>query len=258
MISKNQLKYYSSLLQKKYRIRERKFIVEGKRLVEEALKCNFEGEALLIRNDYKSDFLSLISNIQKKSLQIYTLSSAEFQRISDTKTPQGIALVLRMKDYSPLEKIMDELVVGLENIADPGNLGTIFRNCDWFGIKTVILSPNCSEVHNPKVLRSSMGSFFHLKVIEDKKFYDNLFKYQNRGYQILCADLRGDNIFEMSKVNKSVVIFSNEAEGPSQELKLLASRFIKIPRIGKAESLNVASASAVILSDLTRKSLSIM
>ena len=153
--------------------------------------------------------------------------------------------------------IKDDLVVGLENISDPGNLGTIIRNCDWFGIKTVILSPNCPEVHSPKVLRSSMGSFFHLNIFEENKFYDSLFNYQKKGYQILCADLRGDNIYEMNKVSKTVIVFSSEAEGPSKELKTMSNKFIKIPRLGKAESLNVASASAVILSELTRNSLSI-
>jgi TrmH family RNA methyltransferase len=139
----------------------------------------------------------------------------------------------------------------LDNISDPGNLGTIIRNCDWFGIKNILLSENIVDYTNPKVIRSSMGSVFHVNIYEEVK-EESLLKLIENGFEILCADTEGENIFTYRSQKKKILILSSESHGPSKEFEKISDKKICIPKIGNAESLNVASASAVLLSILTK------
>jgi len=139
----------------------------------------------------------------------------------------------------------------LDNISDPGNLGTILRNCDWFGVKNIFLSENIVDYTNPKVIRSSMGSVFHLNLFEDVK--PNLLNdLKGKGFEILCADTNGENIFTYQSETKKLLVLSSESHGPSKDFEKISDKKISIPRIGNAESLNVASASAVLLSHFTK------
>ena len=252
MLTKNQLKYYSSLLQKKFRASENKFIVEGKKIVEEALTSGYLAEIILCTNLFKENNNSFFENKIIKGSRIEVVKNHEFEKLSDTKSPQGIAAVFHKKKRGKEPKLSGELVAALENISDPGNLGTIFRNCDWFGVKEIILSKECAEIYNPKVIRASMGSIFHFNIAEDNDFINSLKSLHSNNYDVVTADLDGENLYKFKKGKNIVVVFCNEANGPSKELLKISNRKITIPQKGKAESLNVASASAVILSELTR------
>ncbi len=142
-------------------------------------------------------------------------------------------------------------MVYLDNVSDPGNAGTILRNCDWFGIKDVLMSEGSVELYNPKVVRSSMGSIFHLNIYEDVS-PAHLQELKGKGYRLICSDLAGEDLFDFKPPEKCIVVFSNEAHGPGNEIRERADHIVSIRKKGKAESLNVASASAVILSQLTR------
>ena len=253
MISKNQLKYYSSLLSKKVRKTENKFIVEGEKIVLEGLNSSYKCEAIFITNKYleeKDDTIEIISNEKKK---ILTLSQKEFEKVSDTKTPQGIAAVFVKSEPNFYQSSFagENLLVMLDNISDPGNLGTIFRNCDWFGIRNILLSENIVDYTNPKVIRASMGSVFHLNIFEniDEEILNRLKKSD---YEILCADIEGENIFAYKSDKKKILVLSSESHGPSKEIEKVSDKKICIPKIGQAESLNVASASAILLAQLTK------
>lgn len=251
MLTQKELKYYSALLQKKYRQRERKFIVEGKRLVEEVLKSKYKCELVIISESFaqKDDLmLTKISNDIKTEI----ISDNNFQKLTDTKTPQGVAAVVSM--LSSLIKITKDeyLIVALEDISDPGNVGTIIRTCDWFGIRTVIVSPDSVDLFNPKVIRSTMGSLFHINVYESNDFYADLIKLKRLGKKILCSDMNGDNILTHKTKESAVLILSNEAHGPTETSLKLSDEIITIPRIGNAESLNVASAAAIMIAQLTK------
>jgi TrmH family RNA methyltransferase len=254
MITNNELKYYSSLNQKKFRNKENKFIVEGNKIVEEGLKSSFNCELVLVSHLYFEENEDYLRSIIKKNLRLEILKTREFSRLTDTVNPQGIAAVFDKpaQTEKALDNLNSKLVVCLENISDPGNLGTIIRNCDWFQIREVLLINNCTDIYNPKTIRAGMGSIFHLKIFEDITF-ENLLKLKKGGYKILCADLTGENIYDYQPPDKSIIIFSNEAEGPSQEMLSITGDKITIPKLGKAESLNVASASAVILALFTLK-----
>jgi RNA methyltransferase, TrmH family len=250
MISKNELKYFSSLLKKKYRQKENKFLAEGEKNVEEGLNSNFKCEKIFVTDFFyenEKDYLNKINN-HKEKLEV--INSHEFNKISDTVTPQGIVAVFQIPSKKiPYDKIDTNLLVCLNNISDPGNVGTIIRNCDWFGINEIILTKGCAEIFNTKTIRASMGAIFHLSIFDeiDLGFLEIIKK---KNYKILTADINGENIYNYNFPDKSIIVFSNESSGPSNELIKISDSIITIPKYGKAESLNVASASAVIMSEI--------
>lgn len=250
MISKNELKSISSLLQKKYRNELSKFIVEGPKLIREAIISNWNCELVIASFLFAEDNPDFISEMNKSAGRVEIVKQPDFEKITDTKNPQGVIGIFHKKNISNTGK--KDFIVALENISDPGNLGTILRNCDWFGFEEIILSESCAEIFNPKVIRSSAGSVFHLKISERKNFIESLSELKGSGYKILCSDLNGENIYVIQKPKKSILVLSNEANGPSNELLKISDTIITVPRKGKAESLNVASASAIILSELSR------
>lgn len=252
MLTKNQLKYYSSLLNKKHRQEEKKFLVEGSKLILEALDSGYKCEIILALKDFvyeNNDFTKLIG---EQKLNIKLIKTIEFEKLCDTKNPQDVIGIFHFKQQTITDIKNENLIVALENISDPGNTGTILRNCDWFGVKNVLLSPNCAEIYNPKVIRASAGSVFHLTIFEEENFYTKIEEQKKLGYKILCADLNGENLYSFTQSEKIILTLANEANGPTGRLKKLSDQSITIPRKGKAESLNVASASAVILSELTK------
>jgi TrmH family RNA methyltransferase len=248
MISQSELKYYSSLLVKKFRNKENKFIVEGSKIVEEGLLSNYICEVTFVTSAFLDSHPEIIE--QTKTKKLVQLKSSEFQKLSDTRTPQGIAAVFN-KNYpkKDINEVKEDFLVLIDNVSDPGNLGTILRTCDWFGINTVLISNQSVEYLNPKVIRSSMGSIFHLNIYEEFDL-NKLEVMKKRNYKIICSDLQGKNINDFQFQNKSIIVFSNESLGPSEIIKSLADELVTIPKKGKAESLNVSSAAAIILSKI--------
>lgn len=253
MISRKALQYYSSLLKKKYRKTENKFIVEGKKSVLEGLNSNYNCEIVFTTNKFIENNKAAEAIIEKKKVKIEILKQKEFQMFSDTETPEGIAAVfVKPKiQFSVDDFTKEKIIVMLDNISDPGNLGTIIRNCDWFGVKNILLRENTVEYTNPKVIRSTMGSVFHLNIFEEIKI-ESLLNLKEKGFEILCADMEGECIFKYKSDKKKILVLSNESHGVSKDIEAVSDREISIPRIGSAESLNVASASAVLLAELTK------
>jgi len=252
MLSQNELKYYSSLLHKKYRNETGKFIVEGKKLILEAINSRVDCEIIISTNTFYDSSTEYFSHPSVKLIRHETVKQLQFEKLSDTKTPQGVVGVFRIPPQKEISRNI-KTIIALENISDPGNLGTIIRNCDWFGFSQIIISGDCAEIYSPKVIRSSAGSVFHVNVKKEKIFYDELKVLQNENYQILCSDIEGEDVCKYKFSDKFVAVFCNEANGPSEELLSICDAKITIPKKGKAESLNVASASAVILSSLANR-----
>jgi TrmH family RNA methyltransferase len=253
MITRNELKYYSSLSQKKFRESELKFIVEGLKNVEEGLNSHYDCEIVLTTFEFAELHKNFLSDVKRKKIRIEILRSQDFIRISETKSPQGIAAAFRyakLKFYP--DKTESNVLVYLDNISDPGNMGTIIRTCDWFGINEILISKFSVDYLNPKAIRASMGSIFHLYIFEEvEPVLLNDLKLNN--YKIICSDLDGKNIYDYKFPDKIVLVFSNEATGPSEVVKSIADDIITIPKCGNAESLNVAIASGIILSKCVEK-----
>ncbi|MCX7874972.1 MAG: RNA methyltransferase [Melioribacteraceae bacterium] len=250
-MTKNELKYYSLLLQKKHRREENKFLVEGIKLITEALNSNYVCEKVFYTNAFFENNLDKINFLKSFDISIEQITRKDIERLSDVKSPQEIVGVFQIKNNLH-SKAISNFIVALENINDPGNFGTIIRNCDWFGVETIIASDDCAEIYSPKVIRASAGSVFHLNVIEENNFIDSLINYKNEGYKIYCSDINGKNLDKILFNDKKIISLSNEANGPSQTLLNLSDEIITIPKKGKAESLNVANASAIILYELTK------
>lgn len=250
MISKNKLKYYSALIRKKERDIHKKFISEGLKTVEEGLNSNYSCEVVLLTGEYESGYGEFP---KKYDVPVEYVNENDFAKLTDTVTPQGIAAVFNYPKERDVSKIKSRLVVCLENIADPGNVGTIIRNCDWFGVTDIVLSKNCADVFGSKTVRSSMGSIFHLNIYEGIELSNFLDDFRKKGYKVLCADTEGEDIFTFEQEENNIVILASEAHGPSIDVLRLSDHRVTIPRFGQGESLNVANASAVILSRLAVK-----
>ncbi|QQS34807.1 MAG: RNA methyltransferase [Ignavibacteriales bacterium] len=250
MLTNNEIKYYSSLLQKKFRQQEKKFIFEGLKIVEEGLNSDFKCEVVLLTHAFVESNHEILSSLSKKKIRAEVLKEEQFRKLSDTESPQGIAAVFNFfkPDYSSDKILKENLIIYLDNISDPGNLGTIIRTADWFGVKIILLSPDCVELYNPKVIRASMGSIFHLDIIED--FRIPKLKSLSEKFKIILTDTFGKNLYEVNFPENKILVFSNEGNGPSLEIQEIAYERITIPKYGNAESLNVASAAAVVLSQI--------
>jgi RNA methyltransferase, TrmH family len=251
MLTKRELKYYSSLNKLKYRKLEQKFIVEGIKLVDEAIKSNFYSELLIASENFANTHSEKLDKY-KHSTIVQIISDNDFASIADTQTPQGILAIMEMPLQRYIDETKDEIIVALDNISDPGNVGTIIRTCDWFGIKDIVVSNNSVDIYNPKVIRSTMGSLFHTNIHVSENIYGTLKTFQQSGKKILCADMNGENVYDSPKNEPYVLVFSNEANGPTQKLKEIADSIITIPKFGNAESLNVATAAAVIISEYSK------
>lgn len=258
-ITKNNLKKIAKLNLKKIREAEGKFLIDGKQLIAEALNSDWQMEALLVRNDMLVDpeTINLVNKASKLNIQTFNVDIKDFNRIVNTVTPQGVIAVIQKKIYKLNQHtesgIKDDIIVYLDKISDPGNLGTIIRICDWFRIETVLLGPGTVELFNPKVVRSTMGSIFHVKIYQD---FDSLYllsQLKKIGYKIFSTNLKGTLLHNLRFYDKAVFIFGNEAHGVSEELKNISDDKITIPKYGKAESLNVAVACGIILSDYKNK-----
>ena len=254
-ISKMKIASVKRLLQKKYREEAGMFIVEGWKSVEEAMNANANIETL-IYNPIDKINKKLLAKLQGSINEIFEATEKEMQTISDTVTTQGIiAVVKKMDSESALDKIRkksEAVIVSLETMNDPGNLGTIVRTCDWFGVDALVIGENSVELYNPKVVRATMGSIFHFPIIENVNLEIFLRQSQKDGFTIYSSELKkSDDIREIQWQKKSVILIGSESHGISEKISALADKKIFIPKYGKAESLNAAMACGIILSQIT-------
>jgi TrmH family RNA methyltransferase len=240
MLSKNQIKLITSLQQKKYRKQEQLFFAEGVKVVQELLHSNFELQELFTT---KQDFLSVSKD------KLHAISEAELKKISALATSNSCLAVFKI----PKAKEMKEsgLILALDDVRDPGNLGTIIRLCDWFGIETLFCSEETVDIFNPKVVQATMGSISRVNVV-----YGDLENFLVKTkLTVFGTFMDGKNIYQESLPNDGVIVMGNEANGISEAVEKLVTDRIAIPRFGDlqiTESLNVATATAIILSEFKR------
>lgn len=243
---------YSHLLTKRGRSKDRKFIVEGVRLCREALLSNWKIEIAFISENFQSnpDCSEFRRKLETRKIHFTILKPSNFKKLSDTEHPQGIALVIHK-----LENLHQEFQLGktnflliLDGTRDPGNLGTIIRSADWFGVDGVVLSQDCAELHNPKVIRSTMGSVFHLPIIEVKELKQFLAKLKEKNFFVIATSVSANIDLEKFQLKRPLaLILGGEVRGISSESQSEADVVVKIRKFGKAESLNVAQAGAIAL-----------
>ncbi len=263
-ISQATLKNVVRLTQKKYRREQAKFIVEGLRAVEEALRSDWRVEMLLVGDPIlsKGDAAPAMKSARQKKCPVYEVSESEMGRLSDTVTSQGIIAVVSIKDQpGEMERLTfppKGIIVCLDGIADPGNAGTMLRTCDWFGVDAVLIGRNSVDLYSPKVVRGAMGSIFHLQILPDVDLLESIRSAKKDGFKVYVtlapagiAPAGAPSVAPLFPVKpipeKIILIFGNEAHGVSKELMNEADAHLSIPKFGNAESLNVAIACGVIL-----------
>ena len=240
MVSKNQIKLITGLQQKKYRHEQELFLAEGVKVIRELLQSDFELEFLCQTE-------ALFDEVPDSKK--YIVTESELKKISALSAANNCLAVFKMPQPKPL--VSNGLIVVLDDIRDPGNMGTIIRLCDWFGIEQLICSTETVDIYNPKVVQATMGSISRVSV-----HYLNLEEYLSETHlPVFGTFMDGKNIYSETLPKEGIIVMGNEANGISATIEKIASNRLSIPRFGnlkQTESLNVATATAIILSEFRR------
>jgi len=244
MFTKNQAKFIKSLHEKKNRAELGLFLVEGEKSVSELLNSDFEIDLILTTIEFFDKFGE---KIREKSKSYEIVNQFELEKVGTFTTNDSALAVVKQKINIPFE-IKKEIVIALDEIKDPGNLGTIIRIADWYGIKKIVASKETVDFYNPKVITATKGSFSRVNI-----FYTDLKDFLlTQKLLIFGAFLNGDNIHEIKFPSGGIIVMGNESNGVNKEIEKLITKKITIPAYGKAESLNVAVATAIILDNWKR------
>ncbi|HQV55599.1 MAG: RNA methyltransferase [Chitinophagaceae bacterium] len=243
MLSKSKLKYIQSLGQKKFRQQEGLFIAEGPKLVNDLLEMkNSSIQEIFALKEWIEDNKKIAD-----SYQVVEITAIELEKISQLSSPNQVVAVVKKIAIDENIQVKGKFTLVLDNIQDPGNMGTIIRIADWYGIDQIVCNTQSADMYNPKVIQSTMGSIARVKV-----FYTDLSDWlsKQKGISIYAAMLNGDDVTSMQKIKEGIIVIGNESKGISDDVLKLVSKKITIPQKGKAESLNAAVATGIILSHL--------
>ena len=250
MVKKSVLKLARLLKHKKYRLLENKILIEGRRIVLEALNSNYLIDTILLSsNNNLEHYSKILFKANERQIEINYVSENELNQISNTKNSQSVIALGSFPKYNAIS--LNNNILYLDHISDPGNLGTLIRTAEWFGIKDILLSDNSVDPYNPKVIRGGMGAHFYLNSLGYCKDINIILK---NNYFIIGADINGKSIEKIQLKNKKwMLIIGNEAHGISIDTKKYINQTVKIPGYGKIESLNASVAGGILLNMFTKK-----
>ena len=254
-ISKSEIALLRSLAQKKIREREKKFLVEGWKSVHDAVASDFHIELIAMTEEQlvDPDRQVLVHEIESRKIKLKILSKMELKQVSDTVHAQGVVAMIGQKTRT-IDELFSrnpKLLVFADRVADPGNLGTMVRTCDWFGVDGLILSNGCVDLYNEKVVRSTSGSIFHIPVVERTEAKEIVPQLRAKGFWIVATSGESKISYSVAPTkDKNLLIFGNESVGIHPDMRRMSDLEVNIPRLGKAESLNVGVACGIILSNL--------
>ncbi|MFA6933060.1 MAG: RNA methyltransferase [Bacteroidales bacterium] len=251
MISNAQIKTIASYKLAKFRNQDEVFVVEGVKMVDELLRSNHTIEMICATKNWIEEHKKIASQI---SLNIQEIKTQDLERISSLTTPNQVLAIVKRKESKPIE-LKSQLVIALDEIKDPGNLGTIVRIADWFGIENIICSENTVDIYNPKAIQATMGSLFRINIT-----YNNLFQYLQTipsSHPIYGTIIEGGkNLYQENLQQEGIIVIGSESHGISQEIKQLITHPLTIPSFSKEqgpESLNASIATSIICSEFRRK-----
>ncbi|APU96532.1 RNA methyltransferase [Sphingobacterium siyangense] len=248
MLSKAQISLITSLQNKKYRKQHGLFIVEGIKSVMEFISSSYEVESIFYTDDANTKVGKISHNIKS-----HELTETEFQKISALKSPQGILALVKLPLQQKIvpSNLKNKFSLVLDDVQDPGNLGTIIRTAEWFGIEHIICSIGTVDAYNPKVVQATMGSLARLQI-----HYTDLTDFiPATGLKVYGALLDGQSIYQTVWAKEGLIVMGNEGNGISDEIIALIDQAVTIPRLGQAESLNVAVATTIFCSEISRQKL---
>lgn len=254
-LSKAKLKLLSNLRQKKFREKENIFVIEGEKILLECLASDWKIVEVFFSEDVSSKNKKLLEELKKKQLPVTIALPKDFEKFSNDKTSSQIAAIVERKilDEDELLTLPKKRFLILENISDPGNFGTIIRSADWFGVNGIVSDETCVELTNPKVVKGSMGSLFHLPVVENVELFAFCEELKASDCRIYSTSTSGKSLKQIDFSENCAVIFGNESTGVSDQLNEIADEVIAIPKFGKAESLNVSISASIILYEWAKR-----
>ena len=242
-LSQQKLKSLRKLQLKKFRTQEECFFVEGGKLVREALeKAKHLVKEVIVDEDTSNSFKEI-------DIPLFIANQQQLKSLSLLKTPSNCIAVLEQK---PVSEITSDLVIYLDDIQNPGNLGTIIRLAAWFGIKDIVASPDTAEVYNPKVVQATMGGIFDVNInyLSPETFFENNNRF------VYGATMQGENCYTITYEKEAVLVIGNEGKGISKKVEKYIDKMISIPKLGAGESLNAAMATGILISEMKRNDLS--
>ena len=248
------VKNVKKLKDKKYRDLENVYIVEGIKMVKEAILENVSIRQIIICDDCeKSDLISKEMMYEIAKYDCIYVTNKIFKYITEVQTPQGVMAIIEKNNKDKEINYNEDIIVALDDIQDPGNLGTILRTVDSIGLSQILVSKGTADPYNPKVVRSTMGAIYRVKVIECDNLKETLKEIKKNKFKILVTSLDDSKSVYDIKYYKKVIIIGNEANGVEEEIVKLADEKIKIPMLGKTESLNASVATGVVLYEYVRQ-----
>ncbi len=248
------IKHIKKLKDKKYRDISNEYVIEGIKLVAEAIQEKAPIKKVILCDDCEKNAVipkDLMYEIAKQEC-IY-VSEKVFKYLSEVQTPQGILAIIEKNAQDTEIDYTQDIIVALDDVQDPGNLGTILRTVDSIGLTQILVSKGTADAYNPKVVRSTMGAIFRVKIIECENLKQTLKEIKKHKFKIVVSSLQTENTIYDINYNKKVIVIGNEANGVEQEIQDLADEKIKIPMLGKTESLNASVATGIILYEYVRQ-----
>src|SRR5579859_1301330 len=244
------VKEIAKLEKRRFREEEGVFLVEGKKIVHEAIAAKAQIHQIVASDKFIREQKQFLEENHIDQKFITVIAEHNAQRLADTETPQGIFAVIKKPTLQLGEVLENNIIVAIDNIRDPGNLGTIMRTADWFGVKGLVVSRESVDIYNDKVIRASMGSLFHLQLFVSDSLPEDSRETKAAGFTLVVTRPETSSTFQPNKQQKVCLVLGNESLGTSEEIDQLADVTYAIPKYGQAESLNVAVSFGIILSQL--------
>lgn len=248
------IKHIKKLKDKKYRDMNKEFVIEGIKLIREAIEEKAEIKQIIIcDNCLDSDIIPKELMYEIAKYECVYVTESIFKVISDVNTPQGILAIIGRNAGEAQIDYTQDIIVALDDIQDPGNLGTILRTVDSIGLNQILVSKGTADSYNPKVVRSTMGAIFRIKIIECENLENTLKEVKKHKFKLVVTSLQTEKSLYDINFDKKLIVIGNEANGVEQKIQDLADEKIKIPMLGKTESLNASVATGIVLYEYVRQ-----
>jgi len=250
------IKHIKKLKDKKYRDESNEYIVEGVKLIEEAVKENAKIQKIIVCEDTTRTY-EIPTNVRLEiaKYECIYVTDKIFSLITQVTNPQGIMAIIEKNNQNQEIDYTQDIIIALDDVQDPGNLGTILRTVDSIGLNQIIVSKETADAFNPKVVRSTMGAIFRINIIEVEDLKQAIKEMKKHHYKLMVTSLQTENSIYDIDFNKKIIVIGNESNGVSQEIQDMADEKAKIPMIGKTESLNASVAAGIVMYEYVRQKL---
>lgn len=251
------IKHIKKLKDKKHRDESNEYIIEGVKLIEEAVKENARIKKIIVCEDTTRTYeISTHIMYEIAKYECVYVTNKVFASITQVTNPQGIMAIIEKGDTNVQIDYTQDIIVALDDVQDPGNLGTILRTVDSIGLNQIIVSKGTADAFNSKVVRSTMGAIFRVKIIEVENLPQAIKEMRRHHFKLMVTSLQTDNSIYDIQFNKKIIVIGNESNGVSKEIQEMADEKAKIPMLGKTESLNASVAAGVVMYEYVRQKLS--